>query len=201
MSSWPSRAQKGEQPDAERGADDAAGEQHAAERNIDGAPPPVADRARHRGCRDMAGDAGHGDRGRDADEDQERRHQEAAADAEHSGDKPDRKPHRQDDEDIDRQIGDGKINLHQRSSFELPTVAGAERVSGQCPDSEAALAQPENVATAGSRIRLQRRAGSRRYGRQRLGQHTSGMSLLAAPARVNCCKLFIEQNEGWQGRV
>ena len=46
--------------------------------------------------------------GRDADKDEERCHQEAAAYAEHAGDEANRKPHRQNDKDVDRQIGDGK---------------------------------------------------------------------------------------------
>ena len=35
------RAQQGEQPDADRGAEDAAGQQHEAERQIERAPPPI----------------------------------------------------------------------------------------------------------------------------------------------------------------
>ena len=41
------RAQEREQPDAEGRADDAACEQHADQRHIDGAAAPVAERARH----------------------------------------------------------------------------------------------------------------------------------------------------------
>ena len=63
------------------------------------------------------GDARHRHRRRDAEEDQQRRHQEAAADAEHAGDEADREPHRQDDEDVDRQVGDRKIDLHGVRSF------------------------------------------------------------------------------------
>ncbi len=50
--------------------------------------------------------------GRDADEDQQRRHQEAAADAEHARDEADREAHREQQEDVDRQIGDWKVDLH-----------------------------------------------------------------------------------------
>ena len=60
----------------------------------------------------MARDARDRDRRRDADEDQQRRHQEAAADAEHAGDEADRQPHPQDQEDVDGQFGDRKIDLH-----------------------------------------------------------------------------------------
>lgn len=50
--------------------------------------------------------------GRDADEDQERGHQEAVADAEHAGDKADRGPNRQQQEDVDRDVGDREVDLH-----------------------------------------------------------------------------------------
>ena len=60
----------------------------------------------------MTGDARDRDRGRDPEEDQERRHQESAADAEHAGDESDREPHGQDHEDVYRQVGDRKIDLH-----------------------------------------------------------------------------------------
>ena len=56
----------------------------------------------------------HRDRGRDAEEDQERRHQKAAADAEHAGDESDGQPHRENDEHIDRQVRDRKIDLQAR---------------------------------------------------------------------------------------
>ena len=62
--------------------------------------------------RDVACDAGHRHRRRDADKDQKRRHQEAAADAEHAGDEADREPHGQNQENIDGEIGDRKVNLH-----------------------------------------------------------------------------------------
>ena len=65
-------------------------------------------------------------RGRDADEDQQRRHQEAAADAEHAGHETNRRAHRQDEENIDRNIGDGKIKLHARC-FGVSPEAGRNR--------------------------------------------------------------------------
>ena len=64
----------------------------------------------------MACHAGHRDGGRDADEDQERRHQEPAADAEHAGNESDREPHEEDQEDIDGQFGDRKVDLHETGS-------------------------------------------------------------------------------------
>jgi hypothetical protein len=87
------RAQRGEQPDTDRRAEDAACQQHETERQIDGAPAPIRDDARAGRSRDVARDARHRDRGRNADEDQERRHQKAAADAEHSRDESDRQSH------------------------------------------------------------------------------------------------------------
>ena len=56
----------------------------------------------------------HRDRRRDAEEDQQRRHQEPAADAEHAGNESDREPHRKNDEDVDRQVGDRKVDLQAR---------------------------------------------------------------------------------------
>ena len=104
-------AQFGEQPDADRGADNAGAEQHHRQGNVDRTPAPIIDRAGKRGGGDVAGDARHRDRGRDADEDQQRRHQEAAADAEHPGNETDRQPHREDQEYVHGEVGDGKIDL------------------------------------------------------------------------------------------
>ena len=67
----------------------------------------------------MARDRGDGDRGRDTDEDQQRRHQEAAADAEHAGDETHRRAHRQDEENIDRNVGDREVKLHARLLWSL----------------------------------------------------------------------------------
>jgi hypothetical protein len=78
----------------------------------------------------VAGDGGDRDRGRDADEDQQRRHQKTAANPEHSGHKSDRRAHRQDEEDIDRKIGDREIELHARLLLLLRREAGRGR-SGQ----------------------------------------------------------------------
>ena len=62
----------------------------------------------------MSGDGGDRDGGRDTHEDEERRHQKAAADAEHPRDESDGEPHRKNEEHVDRQFGDGKIDLHGR---------------------------------------------------------------------------------------
>ena len=106
------RAQPREQRDAAGGADDAAGEQRQRQRDVDRAAPPIGDRAGKRGSRDVGGDARHRHGRLHADEDQQRRHQEAAADAEHAGNESDRQPHRQDQKDVDRKVGDRKIDLH-----------------------------------------------------------------------------------------
>jgi len=111
------RAQLREGPHPERRAGDAAAEQHARQRRIDRAPPPIRQRAGKRGSRDMARDRGDRHRRRDADEDQKRRHQEAAADPEHARDEADRGAHRQHQEDIDGKIGDRKIELHRRTTL------------------------------------------------------------------------------------
>ena len=49
----------------------------------------------------MAERGGDRDRGRNAGEDQQRRHQEAAANSEHAGEKTNPKPQRDDDQPVD----------------------------------------------------------------------------------------------------
>ncbi len=60
----------------------------------------------------MTGDGRHRHCRRDAEENQQRGHQESAADSEHAGDEADRKPHPQDEKNVHREVGDRKINLH-----------------------------------------------------------------------------------------
>ena len=96
-----------------------------AECQIDRAPPPVGDRAGARRGGDVARDARHRHRRRDADEDQQRRHQEAAADTEHARDEPDRQAHGENQQDVDGQVGDRKIDLHAGGP------AGAHEVKGK----------------------------------------------------------------------
>jgi hypothetical protein len=114
------RAQQREGPDAERGAEGAAAEQHQRQRRIDGAAAPVGNGAGKRGGRDVAGDGSDRDRGRDPDEDQQRRHQKSAADAEHAGHKTNGRAHRKDEKNIDRNVGDRKVKLHARPLRILP---------------------------------------------------------------------------------
>ena len=97
---------------ADRGADEAAGQQHAAHLDVDVAPAPLRQRARYRGGQDLRRLGADGDRGRDAGEDQQRRHQEAAADAEHAREEADRPAHGEENENIRRHLGDGQIKLH-----------------------------------------------------------------------------------------
>ena len=92
-------------------------------------PPPVGDRAGARRGGDVARDARDRDRRRDADEDQQRRHQEAAADAEHAGDEADREPHREDQEDIDGDVGDREIDLHAGGPAIVARSGEASRLS------------------------------------------------------------------------
>ena len=117
-------AQPGEQLDAEIGAEETAREQDAAHLEIDVAAPPVRDHARHRRRNDLVGFGRHRDRRRDADEDQQRRHQEAAADAEQAGKKTDSaaQPHQQ--EHVDGDLGDRKIDLHNVRDWRYDRLAG-----------------------------------------------------------------------------
>ena len=104
----------------------------------------------------MAGDRGDRDRGRDADKNQQRRHQEPAADAEHAGDETNRRAHRQDEENIDRNVGDREVKLHARLLF----VALPQETAGEPLLARFLLYLP--AVGAGSRMHLcVRRAGSR----------------------------------------
>ena len=51
-------------------------------------------------------------RRRNADKNQQWRHQKSAADAEHAGNEADRKPHSQQQKYVDRQVGDREIDFH-----------------------------------------------------------------------------------------
>lgn len=59
----------------------------------------------------MACDAGDRHAWRNSNKDQKRRHQEAATDAEHARHEADCQPHRQEEEDIYRQVCDWQIKL------------------------------------------------------------------------------------------
>ncbi len=151
------------------------------------------------------GDARHRDRRRDADEDQQRRHQEAAADAEHAGDESDREPHRQDEEDVDRQVGDREVDLHARQirRFEAPHKFRGERHHRRRSAGEAdrvstgfaarhptwRLTKSRQEAAAPTRARswhraspARRPANGSRLGTQRVGDGI--LPVLAAQARL-----------------
>ena len=79
----------------------------------------------------MARDARDRDRGVDPDEDQQRRHQEAAADPEHARDKSDREPHHEDEQDVDGQFGDRKVDLHVTSSPPMREILRMRKRAGE----------------------------------------------------------------------
>ena len=81
----------------------------------------------------MARDARNCDSRTDADEDQKRRHQEPAADAEHARDESDRQSHEQDKQDIDGQFGDRKIDLHETGSADARVLGRQPRPSDARP--------------------------------------------------------------------
>ncbi|MEZ5930559.1 MAG: hypothetical protein R3F54_01120 [Alphaproteobacteria bacterium] len=69
--------------------------------------------ARTRRRQDLAGLGAHGDGRRNADEDEKRRHQEAAPDAENARQKADGAAHTQQQEQIDRYLGHRQVDIHQ----------------------------------------------------------------------------------------
>ncbi len=73
---------------------------------------------RDRRGNDLVGAGGHSDRGRDAEEEQQRRDEEPAADAEHPRQEADDGSEPEQDEKVDRHLGDGKVELHR------PTLRG-----------------------------------------------------------------------------
>ena len=77
-------SQECEQPDAQPGADYAADQQHRAELDIDRPALEMCQSAGDRRGDDLVGTGGDRNGGRDVVEDQQRRHQEAAADTEHA---------------------------------------------------------------------------------------------------------------------
>src|SRR5262249_24961824 len=104
------------------GAEEATADQEVAHQHIDIAAPPVANGAGDRGGNDLTcpGADRHG--GGNAQEDQERGHDEAAAYAEHAGQEADRQADAGQQKHVERQFGDGKIDLHA-----CPIVQAAAR--------------------------------------------------------------------------
>ena len=110
---WTELLQDAEQPDADRRTDRATGQHHRAELHVDIVAPPVG---HHPG--DAAGDqlVGLGrdcDRWRHADENQQRRHEKAPADTEHSGQEADQPTHTEYQQGVDRHLGNREIDLHE----------------------------------------------------------------------------------------
>ena len=105
-------AQRLEEEDAGGRAGRAADQHDAAHLEVHGAPAPMRDAARDRGGDDLVGLGGDRHGRRNADEDQERGHQETAADPEHARQKPHGAAHTQQQENVDRQLGDGQVDLH-----------------------------------------------------------------------------------------
>ena len=75
----------------------------------------VGEDGRERGGQDLRRLGGDGDRGRDAHEDEERRHQEAAADPEEAGNEAHRCTHPEDEKNAHRHFSDRQIDLQPGS--------------------------------------------------------------------------------------
>ncbi len=130
--------------------------------------------------------------GVDAEEDQERRHQEAAADAEHAGDEPDREPHREDDEDVDRQVGDRKVDLHGSESVVATPACGAGRRNGSLGARNRAIgSSPDRASRAvhGDREQQPRRSG-----------RAAGASLSRRRTRRRASGRIRDVGRGWATR-
>ena len=80
--------------------------------HVDPAAPQVREHARDARAGHLAGRRGRGDGRRDAVDDQQRRGQEAAADPEHARQQPDAAAQQHDHQRVDRQIGDGEVDVH-----------------------------------------------------------------------------------------
>ena len=124
--------------------------QHRAELEVERAALEMGERAREGRGDDLVGAGGDRDRRRDVVEDQQRRDQEAAADAEHARQEPDRRPHGEQDEEIDRHLGDREIDAHPSNPIvklarEEPSRSVAQ-VLGQVGCSCADIAAKSNDA-------------------------------------------------------
>ena len=99
--------QKGKQHDAHAGTGEAANGENDTHLEIDIAPTGVCQNTGDRGCNDLIGLRGDRDRGRDADEDQKRGHQEPTTHAKKSRQETHAATHQKDQEDVDRHFGNG----------------------------------------------------------------------------------------------
>ena len=119
-------AERAEGEDAERRADEPAGAEQQRHLLVDQPAAPVGERGGGRGRDDLRRDGGDRDGRRNAGEDQQRRQQKAAADAEHAGEEPDRPAHAQKEEHVDGQLGDREVKLHRRRPFDCFRCGGPE---------------------------------------------------------------------------
>ena len=112
-------------------AEDAAADHHQPHLHVDPAAPEMRDDARHAGAGHLAGGRRGGDGRRDAIDDQQRRRQEPAADAEHARQQADAAAEQHDHQRVDRQIGDGEVQVHGGARYRVGRArrleAGAER--------------------------------------------------------------------------
>jgi hypothetical protein len=106
-------AQHAEQPHAHAGAGDAAKRHHRRHLHVDRALSPLRQRPRHRRCRDVARRRRDRDGGRNAAEDQQGREKKSTADAEQAGEKTDRSAQAENEQPVDRHLGDGQVDFHR----------------------------------------------------------------------------------------
>ena len=120
------RGHLAEDPDARAGTEEAAHRQHRAHRHVDRLALQLREHARNRGGHHLIGPRGHRHGRGDADEEEERCDQEAAAHAEHARQEAHDPAQPQNEEGVDRNLGDGKVKLHGwplRKGGDLPRVA------------------------------------------------------------------------------
>ena len=110
----PDGAQRIEKLHTERGTDQPANQQHAAHLQIDGFALEMRQHAGKGGGDDLVRLGRHRDGGRDADEEQERRHQEPAADAEHARQDADQPAKPKQKKCVHADFCDGKVDQHVR---------------------------------------------------------------------------------------
>ena len=106
------RLQVVEDHHTQTGADEASDQQHRAHPEVHGLSPQMRKHPRERRSNDLVGFGGHGDCWRDADEEEQWRHQEATTDAEHAGKHAYDSAQPQKEKGVDRDFSDGEIYLH-----------------------------------------------------------------------------------------
>ena len=133
--------QNREHADPERRADYTAGEQGEAHLQIDVAAAPVSEDRRDRGCDDLVGAGGDGDRRRNTDEDEQRRGEKSAADAEQSREEAHQASQAEDQKDVHCHLGDGKVDVHRPrsprpSGYRImgAEIRGSSRVRSRTPN-------------------------------------------------------------------